>query len=398
VGTGKSSLIRQFLMQIRDRGETAIVYDPAREYLPQFYTEGRGDQILNPLDARCPYWTPADEVRRDEEALTIATALFPDRQGENKFFTEAPRRIFAYLLTLRLDGLRLAAVLKDEDELDRLLGVQIPKAPPVDKDKRTPYANFIDHGAPAQRSGVLSALNMVSDTLSMLPAVRDGHGLWSAADWAQHRNGWLFFTSGPDTRVRQIPLMTLWLDMLILRLMDASTLSTRKTWLVIDELASLKTLPQLATALTEIRKANVPMVLGFQARAQIEALYGKTAEAMMSQPATKIILRTSEPNSAKWLSDTIGQVEVERIKRSQSEGRKGSRSESLERGVEPLVLPSEIQIQPDRAGILKAGHLVTRVEFPYVTLPAKAEAFVARTADVVATLIPESVPSDAAFI
>ena len=62
-GTGKSAAIRQILAQIWERGETAIVYDPAMEYLLQFYEPRRGDGILNPIDARCPFWTPGDEAR-----------------------------------------------------------------------------------------------------------------------------------------------------------------------------------------------------------------------------------------------------------------------------------------------------------------------------------------------
>jgi len=50
-------------------GETAIVYDPAVEYTPQFFGPDRGDAILNPLDRRTPFWTPADELRLDAEAL-----------------------------------------------------------------------------------------------------------------------------------------------------------------------------------------------------------------------------------------------------------------------------------------------------------------------------------------
>lgn len=34
-GAGKSSLIRQILLQVHERGETAIVYDPALEYTPR---------------------------------------------------------------------------------------------------------------------------------------------------------------------------------------------------------------------------------------------------------------------------------------------------------------------------------------------------------------------------
>ena len=76
------------------------------------------------------------------------------------------------------------------------------------------------------------------------------------------------------------------------------------------------------------------MVLGFQGKAQVEALYGHVAEAMLSQPATKIFLRTSEPHAAKWISDTIGEVEIERMRESRSKGKYGQRSFGLERQVD----------------------------------------------------------------
>ncbi len=36
-GAGKSAIMNQLLLQIRDRNEGAVIYDPAMEYLPQFY-------------------------------------------------------------------------------------------------------------------------------------------------------------------------------------------------------------------------------------------------------------------------------------------------------------------------------------------------------------------------
>jgi hypothetical protein len=71
-GTGKSQLIMQILRQIRDLGEAAIVYDPATEFVKRFYDTERGDVVLNPLDARCPFWSPANEIERNAEAVTIA--------------------------------------------------------------------------------------------------------------------------------------------------------------------------------------------------------------------------------------------------------------------------------------------------------------------------------------
>ena len=365
-GTGKSALIRQLLEQLEQRGETAIVYDPALEYTGQFYTPARGDLILNPLDARSPFWSPGDEWRHEAETLTLATSLFPDRHHENAFFTEGPRRIFAYLLTLRPTPEELAAWLCHEEELDRRV-------------RGTAYAAMIDRQAPAQRSGVLASLNMVADTLLLLPPERETTCRWSAAAWATGRTGWLFVTSTPETRPRLVPLISLWLDTLVLRLMNQGQAHPRRTWFILDELASLQRLPQLHTAITENRKSNNPVVLGFQGRSQLETRYGHDAEAMLSQPATKIFLRTSEPHAARWIADAIGDVEIERLRESRSQGRGGQQTYGLERQVEPLVMASEISGLPALRGYLKLGNLVVRLSVPFVHRPQIQPAFIERT-------------------
>ena len=57
-GAGKSMAIRSLLRQLQARGELAIVVDPECEYVSEFYRRARGDLILNPVDERCPYWSP----------------------------------------------------------------------------------------------------------------------------------------------------------------------------------------------------------------------------------------------------------------------------------------------------------------------------------------------------
>ena len=74
-GSGKSSIIRQLLYQVNARGDSAIVYDPACEFVKQFYDERRGDIVLNPLDARMPYWNPSKELRRKAEAKALAVSV-----------------------------------------------------------------------------------------------------------------------------------------------------------------------------------------------------------------------------------------------------------------------------------------------------------------------------------
>jgi type IV secretory pathway TraG/TraD family ATPase VirD4 len=369
-GTGKSTLIRQILVQLEVRGETAIVYDPALEYTPQFYNPERGDLILNPLDARSPSWSPGDEVRHDAEAQTLARSLFPDRANQAPFFTEGPRRIFAHLLTFHPTAEELAAWLRHAEDIDqRLIG--------------TAYAAMIDPQAPEQRSGVLASLNMVADALALVPSERETTRRWSATTWATGRRGWLFLTSTPGTREALIPLTSLWLDTLVLRLMHHGQPDARPVWFILDELASLQRLPQLHTAITENRKAHNPVVLGFQGRSQLEARYGHDAEAMLSQPATKIFLGTSEAHAAKWISDTIGEVEIERVRESRSNGSwdqsQHSTSYGLERQVEPLVMASEITGLEPLRGYLKLGNLVVRLSGSFMDVPNRQPAFIERS-------------------
>ncbi len=365
-GTGKSAAIRQILSQVADRGEAAIVYDPAMEYLPQFYDEKRGDVILNPLDARCPFWGPGDEVPHEAEALTLAASLFPDQGRENRFFVEAPRKIFAHLLNLKPTPEQLTYWMCNAEEIDKRV-------------EGTELAAMIDRHAAAQRSGVLGSLNMVADAFKLLPKESETERRWSTVEWASERKGWVFITSKPTMRERMRPLVSLWLDLLVLRMMNDDTMR-RKTWFVLDELASLQHLPQLKTAVTENRKSNNPMVLGFQGKAQVESLYGHVAEAMLSQPATKIFLKTSEPHASEWISKAIGEVEIERFRESHTKGvfPRGRETEQREITREPLVMASEVGGLDPLHGYLKHGNLVVQMRFPYLELANHAAKFVER--------------------
>jgi len=372
-GKGKSAMIRQILLQVEERGETAIVYDPASpaDYTPCFFAPSRGDLILNPLDERMPYWTPGDELRNGADALTLAASLFPDRHNENPFFVEAPRKIFAHLLSFHPAPQELVWWMSHPEEIDRRV-------------KGTEYAAMIDRESPPQRNGVLGSLSMVADAMKLLPSETETKQRWSTLDWSKERRGWLFLTSTPDARKRLAPLISLWLDILVLRLMNQGQTSPRPVWFILDELATLQRLPQLHTAITENRKSNNPVVLGFQGRSQLEVRYGHEAEAMMSQPSTKIFLCTSEPNAAKWISDTIGEQEIERVRESRTNGQftqsRKSTSYNLEREVRPLVMASEISGLEKLHGYLKCGNLVVRLSLPYIGLESREPQYIERPA------------------
>lgn len=367
-GSGKTSVIRQFAFRVQERGECAIIYDPAGEFIRQFYNEVREDVVLNPQDARMPYWNPADEVDDEPEALTLAESFYQPDKSQNEFFTDSPQKIFAYLISRRPKP-------RPEDLVEWMASKQAIEA----KLRDTEYAVLVDQTAGPQRAGVLSSLNKISNTLRMLPTVAD-HPVaeWTARAWAENRKGWIFLTSNTTTRKAIRPLHCVWLDMLVMHLLSRRRPDQKRVWFLIDELATLQKLPQLHTALTENRKSENPVVLGFQGRSQLETRYGNDAEAMLSQPATKIFFRTDEPRAAKWISDNLGEVEIERLRETHSEGGARAKNFTLERVREPLVMPSEIQGLVDLSAYLKHGNYVAHFSIPFVNLEDKYPDFIRR--------------------
>jgi type IV secretory pathway TraG/TraD family ATPase VirD4 len=365
-GVGKTQLIMQILRQIRDRGDAAIVYDPACEYVQRFYDAERGDIILNPLDERCPYWGPAQEMESNAEADAIAASLYqPTTDAKDEFFHQTPAQIFAHLLKKGPSPHQLAEWMANSDTLEKLVA-------------GTEMSFYIDRKAGPQRAGVLASLGLVAKSFRLLPEKNLSNRTWNARTWAKERKGWIFITSRPPERETLRPLHSLWIDLLVMRLLSAPQPGQRQVWFVIDELASLQKLPQLHTAVTENRKSKNPLVLGFQGKAQLEVIYGHLAEVMLSQPATKIFMKTAEPKAAEWISEAIGKVEIERLKETKFDGTRTGHNFSLDRQIEPLVMGSEITGLDDRHAYLKLGNNVARFDFDYLDLPTPTPGFLPR--------------------
>jgi hypothetical protein len=370
--SGKTTAIKQVLIQARDAGETAIIHDPTLEYIRSFYDPGRGDIILNPLDERAPYWSPGEEVEHEAEALTIAHALFPDQPRETPFFLNSVRKLFAHVLRFHPPPEQLVEWMSNPSKIDELV-------------RGTPYESTIRQTAPGQREGVLATMNNVADILAQLKTEKDAQQHWTAREWVKRRQGWIFLTSTPATRESLKPLHSLWLDLLILRLLhQADDPTVRQVWMDLDEVATLQRLPQLETALTQNRKANTSILLGLQGKAQLETIYGHIAETLLAMPWTALFFKTTEPEAAEWISRYLGVQEIERWRPSQTSGESGprrrreSKTDAEERFNRQAVSASEISGLPERKGYLKSGNFIVPLTVARLDLPIIAEGFIPR--------------------
>jgi hypothetical protein len=320
---------------------------------------------------RCPFFTPSDEVTHEAEALTIAASFFPEQGEHSRFFVDAARRIFAHLLSLRPTPEELISWMCHPDEIDRILA-------------GTELAIMIDRQAGPQRAGVLGSLNMAGSAPKLLPREKDTVQRWSTVEWAKQRKGWIFITSTPTAQEQLQPLVSMWLDLLMLRLMNDGHTTKMPAWFVLDEAADLKHLPQLTKALTQSRKSNSPIVLGFQGIDQVNMFYRGLGKTILSQPSTRIYLKTGEPDAAKWISNAIGEVQIERLRETQSvAGGKRSFSEVIDPPrPEPLVPYSKMLGLSRLQGYMKCGNLVVELSTRYIDIPKRCEGLIQRPVEV----------------
>ena len=357
IGAGKSTFQRGVLHQVQARGDVAIVHDPHREFVEEFYTPSRGDVILNPLDSRFPFWSPGFEVEQGDEAqaLMLGQSLYPLQPGDQPFFKRQAASLFAFLVAYhRPTGRELGEWMANDAILDQ-------------KVKGTEFERTLTKDSAGQRAGIIGTINEAGPAFRLLPNQGDKPA-FSTKQWAGERNGWIFVTNTLETRAALRPLQSMWLDLLIARVISMGLRNDLPfVWMVLDELAALQHLPQLKVAITENRKAKLSIIVGFHGKSQLEGIYGKDADTIFSQPKMKILLRTSESQAAEWASQLIGSVEVERIRETRpaheffSHGR--GHNYSSERREERLVLPSQIQSLADLHGYLRYEDVVVPLQF-----------------------------------
>ena len=361
-GTGKSQIMHQLLDVIasRERFEAVVVYDPAGEFLEQHFNP-QTDIILNPLDARSCYWSPVQEIEnvRDEtsapERRFVAESFFPDHPHANptaQFFVKAARSIFARMLAFSPPPDRLVEMLTDESLIDFCVA-------------GTEHAHLIDKAAKAQRAGVLATLSEVGASLKLLPTSDESQGgVFTFHEWAQRRHRRIFITSTQSTRDAMRRLHAAWFNIMLGKLLGASarTSQRRPCWVIIDEVHALKRLPALETAIVEARKYTVKIVLGTQNKAQFEEHYDRAAATMLSSSHTKILFRCNEPQSARWVSEMIGEQELERPRVSttasvQTYGRDSlNYAPDLERSF--VISKDQIMALPNLHGYWKYGDAI----------------------------------------
>jgi len=377
-GTGKSQTIHHFLLQIAKRqpAEAVVIYDPACEFVTRHYDRLRGDVILNPLDQRSPYWSPSLEVNAVTDKKLITESFLPGRSDLNQastsgFFLKAARAILGRMLEFKPTPQDLVGWLRSADSIDQIVA-------------NTEHAHLIPRNAHGQRAGVLGVLSDLGETLRLLPELTDCQEQISLTEWAAKRNGWIFITSTMDSREALRPLQAVFINLLMKRLMSVLPEwgQAHPCWVIVDEVHSLHRLPALFEAETEGRKYGLKLIQGTQGKAQYEEYYQALAKTMLAAPRLKLFYRCGEPESARWVSDTIGEVEVEKPKIGTTASVEDKGRDSLNYSTvtehKPAISKEQIMSLADMHGYWKYGDAVVPFRLPLAPVKVVAKGFIER--------------------
>lgn len=351
-GSGKSTGIKELLDQIRARGERAIVYDCSGEYVEPYCRPGH-DLILNPLDARSERWTPWADAWSDESYYTMGRALFP-QEGKDPFWADAGAQLWAF--TARVLNQNGAVY---NSSLTELLLEASPKV--LHKAlEGTAAARLVDKAAGAMPQNLLATVTSKLAGWKCLPDPDVDHPAFSVREYVngspKDDDRWLFLTTREDQHDTLRPMLSLWCDIAAGSILSRPPDRTDRLWFVLDEVASLQKLPALPHLLERGRKHGAAAILGLQSIAQLRTVYGRDgAAALAAQPQTWLVLRTVEPETARWLENALGAAEHRERHESVSMGAEAARDGvSLQQRNErqSVVLASEIINLPDLVGYL----------------------------------------------
>lgn len=316
-GSGKTNLLLQFMASVlvwvgRKPDQRALVYDPKTELLSFLYGLGLGPRvrILHPLDARGSAWDLAADVTTAAAAQQTAAVLIPqDAESKNPYFSMAAQQllagVFVYLMKAapgRWD-LRDVVLIMERRELLRRALERHPETAALVEEYFQPEETFAN-----VRSTVANWMRRYRPIAACWHHARDKVSL---EDWI---GGEYVLLLGQDDSVRvQMDAVNrallLRASQLVLRGSDSST---RRTWLILDEVRELGNLDGLSRLLTTGRSKGACFCGGYQTPSGMKAAVGPdVADEINDQVWNWALCRMGGDVSAEWASRLVGEVEFE---------------------------------------------------------------------------------------
>ncbi len=363
-GSGKTTIIKDLIYQLYKRNQKAIIVDIKGDMIENFYSEKRGDIILNPLDSRGRNWSFFKETNPLKGFSTIAKSLLPKESKSDPIWVDSARGVIAELASLYVsENLSMAEfadkILKtDLASLSKLL-------------EQTSASKIINENI---EKASLSVLMVLSTYLRPFKLYQSSENCFSITEWINDpsQQNFLFISSRADVKEDLNPIISTQVDIAINAVRSLTTSSnTPKIWFLLDELAYFdQAIPTLKDGLATARSFGGCFVLGTQDISSIAKIYSREhAESIANNCKTKIFMNVAGKESASWCSDLLGEGEVKEWQEGLSYGAHEMRDGiqvNHNQKLKKIVLPSELLMLKSGEGYISfAGFAPARFKFEH---------------------------------
>lgn len=369
-GTGKSQLLMQLLLQIRESGDLAIVYDPKSDLVRDFYQEGL-DVLYSPFDMRSPTWEVWKDLNTEQALETFSEAVIKESSGKDNFWVKTARMV-------------LVAALQKGRKEDLSFVQTIQKLVSSDIDTLSEWLQgsevASDFSNTKTAATILSELKSQARALKYLAesksdSKQSGFEIESFLSECFEKTGssvknalpWLFLPVQKKYKASARPIMAAQIELISNFILSQPTNRKRRIWFIIDELPSLGKLSALPELLAEGRGYGVAMVLAIQNFSQLLEHYDKNnAYNLAGQCSNLVAFRTSDPQTADYMSKRFGKQIRKEVQNNQSssKGKVGSFSQGYSEHIAERAVVSETELYSlsDLKAFLKAKGIANPIK------------------------------------
>ncbi|MEM4406709.1 MAG: type IV secretion system DNA-binding domain-containing protein [Candidatus Methanomethylicaceae archaeon] len=376
-GTGKTTLINEILLRLREKGTKAIIHDFKGDYVSKFYDPST-DHLFNPLDVRSVHWCPLSEVRMYADVDSIATSLIPESKAQDRFWQDAARDVFSSILhiLLRSGEITNQAIWRyasmTEPEMIEVINQAVAQG--IEPARRAlGYLQGYEKGSKVA-SDVLSTMKQHTNCFEYMTHLESRFTL---REWVESpQGGFLYITNYVNIADTLRPVITLAVDLTIKHLLSLPDDRNRRMFVVLDEFANMLRLSTVVKALETARSKGGAIVIAVQDSEQISRLYSvETAHTIVNTCGTLVSFSVGDSATAKYVSSLFGEGEILETDESLSMGPEDMRdglSITRRRKTEPVVLPSELLTLPDlHCYVRMLHHPVAKTVIKPVFLPQR---------------------------
>jgi len=376
-GTGKTTMLNEVIQNLRARnrdGQKVIIYDFKGNYVEKFYRK-ETDLIFNPLDKRTVRWNVFNEIKSKQDIAQIASSLIPDELDRDPYWQRAAKAVFRAILT--------HLYIKDKKTNKDLWNMcaERPKNLFHSFMELSECRQAIRHvESRSDSSSRVDSILSVMDTKILDPFenLRDIDGDFSFKDWIVNGEGFLFIVNKADQQDILKPLLSLIIDLMLVKTIALEDDLNRRIFLLVDEFVTLQKLPSFVSFLSTARSKGGSVWCGLQDLGMVQETYGKNiASTIFNNFTTLLSFAISDPNTASYVERAFGQREIlkQRPTMQVSDDHVGHGSLS-ENKIEPLILASEMQNLSKLEAYLKiSSYPITKVKIPFKDIPNRAKAY-----------------------